>query len=80
MADGYTIAEVDAAITAIVGPLGVRRGDYGWNRTSAMLQAAQRAWIDRYPEDHHTEALRLAIHDLNTLGFMKPKDGVWPDA
>lgn len=71
----YTIAEIDAAISAIAGCRGLQANH---RRPRAMLDAAAVAWTDERPEDEHSRVLRAAIRDLNTKGHLAPSDGVWP--
>jgi hypothetical protein len=74
----YTIQQIDDAIIAILGPNGVRRGDWSWARPTAMLVAASRAWILERPEDEHSKLLRAALKDMDKFGYMKPLGG-WPE-
>ena len=74
----YTIDELDEAIRLIAGDHAVRLDEPGWNRPRAALSAAATAWTDDRPEDEHSMRLRQAIHDMNRLGHLKPRDGVFP--
>lgn len=72
--EGYTLDQIDDAMREIMGESAVRPGDYGWNRTTAMLQAASTAWVAQRSEDQHSARLRAAIRDLNRYGYMKPSE------
>lgn len=75
----YTIDQLDESIRAIAGDFAVRLDDTSWARTSAVLAAAGKAWIECYPEDQHTAILRSAALDLNKKARFDPVDGIWPD-
>ena len=76
---GYTIASLDESMRQIMGAAGVRPGDPGWFRSTALLTAAQVAWTAQRPEDEHSERVRAAIRDLNAVGFLRPTDNIWPE-
>lgn len=75
----YTMAQIDAALVAILGEPAVRVGKADWHRPHAITQAAGVAWLAKRPEDEHTRVLRAAHRDLEMTCQFQPHDGVWPE-
>lgn len=75
----YTMAQIDAALVAVLGEPAVRVGKADWHRPHAITQAAGVAWLAKRPEDEHTRVLRAAHRDLEMTCQFQPHDGVWPE-
>lgn len=75
----YTMNQIQDAYVAITGHEWSTAVQFGMSPPRAVIDAAYRAWVNRYPEDEHTARLRAAIHDLESTGFFKPVDNVWFD-
>jgi hypothetical protein len=72
----YTMADVDAAIRAIMGDrlFDALRQSSSYSRTHMMNDAARRSWVEGRPEDRHSAVLRAAIRHLDRTGVILPED------